>query len=107
MLDRARKDDPEAMRILERHWRAERSAGQARPAAADHRRQIGRRGASARVITASTDGETLTTRQGLDLSTMIEYRRRALEAVEFEADLREIEAHDAKVIEDGPKKRRW
>jgi hypothetical protein len=105
MMRRVRQDDPTAMHAIERHWRLS-----ARPVRLDlppitDAKSVAE--AQARVIAASTDGETLTTRQGLDLSTMIEYRRRALEAVEFEAELRDIEAHDAKAIEDGPKKRRW
>lgn len=105
MMRKVRQDDPTAIQGVERHWRLS-----ARPVRLDlppitDAKSVAE--AQARVIAASSDGETLTTRQGLELSTMIEYRRRALEAVEFEANLQEIEAEDAKAFEDGPKKRRW
>jgi hypothetical protein len=47
--------------------------------------------AHARVIAATTDGKRLSPRQGLAYSTMLAHRRRALELVEIEEDLAEIE----------------
>jgi hypothetical protein len=51
--------------------------------------------AQARVIAAAAAGK-ITPRQGLSFSTMLEYRRRALETVELEAQLAEIEEADAR-----------
>src|ERR1700756_4098381 len=79
MLDRTRKDDPTAMYAIERHWRLSARPVRLHLPPIPDARSVAE--AQARVIAASTDGKTLTTRQGLDLSTMIEYRRRALEAV--------------------------
>ncbi len=51
--------------------------------------------AQARVIAAAAGGK-ITPRQGLSFSTMLEYRRRALETVELEAQLTELEEADAR-----------
>jgi hypothetical protein len=51
--------------------------------------------AQARVIAAAAGGK-ITPRQGLSFSTMLEYRRRALETIELEAQLAAIEESDAR-----------
>jgi hypothetical protein len=50
--------------------------------------------AQARVIAAAASGK-ITPRQALAFATLLEWRRRAMEAVEFERELEEIEAASA------------
>jgi hypothetical protein len=90
ILGQARQGSLHALRLLERHWRlSDRPVKLDLPLPTDAR-SIAE--GQARVIAASTDGETLTSRQGLALSAMLEHRRRALETVEFDRVLTDIEA---------------
>jgi hypothetical protein len=94
ILDKGRGGSLDALRTLERHWRlSDRPIKLELPPLVDAK-SIAE--AQARVLEASTDGKRLTPRLGLAFATMIEYRRRALETVEIEADVREIEEHDAR-----------
>jgi hypothetical protein len=77
------------IRLVELHWRR-----RDRPIALDLPTVVDAKSlaeAHARVIEAATDGKRLTPRQGLAYSTMLAHRRRALELVEVEEDLAEIE----------------
>jgi hypothetical protein len=47
-------------------------------------------------VIAAAAGGKITSRQGLSFSTMLEYRRRALETIELEAQLAAIEESDAR-----------
>ena len=94
ILDKGRGGSLDALRTVERHWRlSDRPIELDLPPLVDAK-SIAE--AQARVIEASSDGKRLTPRQGLAFSTMIENRRRALETLEIEADVREIEEHDAR-----------
>ena len=86
---KAKEGDARLIRLVELHWRRrDRPIALDLPAVVDARSLAE---AHARVIEAASDGKRLTPRQGLAYSTMLAHRRRALELVEVEEDLAEIE----------------
>ena len=86
---KAKAGDARLIRLVELHWRR-----RDRPIALDLPPVVDAKSlaeAHARVIEAASDGKRLSPRQGLAYSTMLAHRRRALELVEIEEDLAEIE----------------
>ena len=86
---KAKTGNEKLIRLVELHWRR-----RDRPIALDLPTVVDAKSlaeAHARVIEAATDGKRLSPRQGLAYSTMLAHRRRALELVEVEEDLAEIE----------------
>jgi hypothetical protein len=87
-ISKAKAGDTTCIRIVERHWgRHDRPVKLDLPPVVDARSLAEAQG---RVIGATAKGD-VTPRQGLAFSTMLEYRRRALETVEYEARLSAIE----------------
>jgi hypothetical protein len=88
-VTKAKAGDARLIRLVELHWRRrDRPIALDLPAVVDAKSLAE---AHKRVIEAATDGKRLTPRQGLAYSTMLAHRRRALELVEIEEDLAELE----------------
>ena len=93
-VTKAKAGNERLIRVVELHWRR-----RDRPIALDLPAVVDAKSLSeahARVIEAATDGKRLSPRQGLAYSTMLAHRRRALELVEIEEDLAEIEEEMAR-----------
>ena len=91
-LGKAKGGDMPAAAIVERMWRRrDRPVVLDLPAVTD---AASLAEAHARVIAAAAGGK-ITPRQALAFATLLEWRRRALETVEFERALEEIEAASA------------
>jgi hypothetical protein len=87
-IDKAKAGDKTCILVVERHWgRHDRPVIIDLPDVVDAQSLAQAQG---RVIAATAQGR-LTPRQGLAFSTMLEFRRRALETVEYEAQLSAIE----------------
>lgn len=87
-LREARTGNMQAAAIVERLWRRQRrTIALALPPVND---ATGLAAAQAEVIAATARG-TLTPHEGIAWASMLDYRRRALDTVEYEQRLREIE----------------
>ena len=88
-IQKAKDGDTECIRIVVRLW-----TRQDRPVKLDLPRIVDAESlaeAQAIVIAETAKGDKLSPRQGLAFSVMLEYRRRALETVEYEKRLSSIE----------------
>ena len=108
-VEKAKQGDMQAAAIVERMWRRRRrTVSVDLPPVND---ALGLAAAQATVIAAAAAGK-ITPREGMAYAAMLDYRRRALDTVEFEGRLRAVErAHEERALRDkeGPagKEKEW
>ncbi len=87
----AKQGDMQAAVLVERMWRHRRRTATLDLPPVDDASGLAK--AQAAVIAAAAAGQ-ITPREGMAYAAMLDYRRRALDTVEFEERLREIEAEN-------------
>ncbi len=91
-MQKAKQGDMQAATLVERIWRRRRRTVTIDLPPVNDARGLAK--AQAAVIAAAAAGK-ITPREGMAFAAMLDYRRRALDTVEFEGRLREVERANA------------